>query len=89
MKSGRERTKSSRAFASRLKAARLRTHVYIDNLSVTFSGFSCLHTIFTSPFLVNYINFPLNWENKNHYCVNCGSSQETKQLGCLPSANKK
>lgn len=29
------------------------------------SGFSYLYTIFTSPFLVNYINFPLNWENKN------------------------
>lgn len=65
MKSGRERTKSSRAFRFAFQAARLRTHFYIDNLSVTFSGFSCLHTIFTSPFLVNYINFPLNWENKN------------------------
>ena len=66
-----EHMTSTCAFRFTFHTSRLGAHVYVDNSRV-FSiilVLVALHTLFTSPSLVNYVNVPLNWENKEFSTV--------------------
>ena len=62
-----EQMTSTRVCSFTFHTSRSRAHAYIDNSQVCplILVLVALHMLFTSPFLVNYVNVPLNWENKN------------------------